>query len=462
MKFNTKKISIVTTLLALFSLSACGPAFLPTEFDSKNLNSQLLLKSPFTCNPRSVRTESKLKRLTKNEYVNTIIDLFPSAIISDSNVKTALDNIPEENSSLAYESFASQYDRSSIERYISTSEAISLAITQTAARQNLVFPTCFESQPMTTLCFNSFMDSFGLRAFRRPLSQIEKDIYLELYKEREATDQTLAIRGLMVSILLSPQFLYKLEFNGAPVENEENLVEIDEFELASRLSFYLWGSMPDNELYEAAKSGQLKTDEGYQRQVKRMLGHSKTTAKFKMFYSKWLKLSDIPGLTAYSQSFANGIELNTELKEDMLEEIDNLISDVVWKTNGSFSDLFATRKVYSQSQSLLKIYGVNGQNPNEFTLGQRAGLLNRAAFLVTGSDDTSPFIRGYRILEDVLCRTLPRPDQLNDFDPSLLEEPPVEAEISTRERFHRRTNSGTCMGCHSQFNPLGFALGHYD
>ena len=316
-------------------------------------------------------------------------------------------------------------------------------------------------------CADALIDEFAPRAFRRPLQDGEREWLRSVYDDAhdsESFEDSMEI--LTETILQAPSFLY-VHFEGEPVDGApEYIRRLTSHEVANRLSYFVWDTMPDEALFAAAEAGELTSKEKLAEQVDRMLQDPRSKAGVARFVWEWVELDG--GSTHPSLEEANKLgdlfpEYSPALTEAMRIETEALIADSV--DNGSFGDLMTTNRAYV-NRSLADLYGVTGGPVDdadwqwvELDPSQRSGLLTRAAFLTVYATPTvqSPIQRGVSVIRDVLCMDLGDPPANVDNTP------PTGSDGGTiRDDVLARTSGADCSGCHNFINPLGFAFGNYD
>jgi hypothetical protein len=265
--------------------------------------------------------------------------------------------------------------------------------------------------------------------------------------------------GLVLEAMLqSPQFLYRVEATQAATP-ETGAVALGGYEIASRLSYFLWNSMPDEQLFAAAESQQLAVPEQIEAQARRMLESPKARAMVKDFYRQWLNLDRFDGLardTAEPQLDAQG------LLEGWRQSLLSFVDFVYWGGSGTMQELFSSDLIFV-NQDLAQLYGV--QAPTEDHLsgvpqtGTRAGLLTQPALMamLSHADQSSPIQRGVFVRAQLLCDPPQPPPPTVDNNP-----PDPDPALTTRERFAVHTESPVCAACHQLIDPLGFGLENYD
>jgi hypothetical protein len=372
-----------------------------------------------------------LRRLTSREYLNTARDL-----LGDTTLGVA--DVPGESDDLSNNAFPFRQPN-----VVGTLDAGNL---QAAAE---------------TDCATQFITTFGAKAYRRPLGTTEVNDLAALYQTARSTlalDFKGAIDLLIEAMLQAPGFVYHWEMDPGAAIKDGSVVQLGSYQIANRLSYFLWGSMPDAALFAAAAGGELAIADGIQTQVDRMLMDPKAHDMIADFIDDWLDVNVLasrpkdPNIySMWNQDFAAAME--TEFR--------SYGSSAVFGT-GLFSDLL-TGTTSSVNQALGTIYGVSGvtgsaPQPVTFPATERGGLLTLAGFLtVTGATDgSSPVRRGHAVLTRLLCGVLPDP-------PANVPPPqPPTPGLTTRQRFTEHDQNACTGGCHSAMDPPGFGFEHYD
>jgi mono/diheme cytochrome c family protein len=286
------------------------------------------------------------------------------------------------------------------------------------------------------------------RAFRRPLSgDWKSEVEGEL---REAPDLETGVKRVVLLALNSPGFLY-LDLEGDAQ---------DGYSVASRLSFGLWDSLPDNELLEAAAAGRLASPEDVKRQAERMVLDIRTRSKVSQFLHRWLLVDDVTHLAKDEKRFPG---FGKEVASDLRTSLDLFLEDVIWSERSDFRELLLSTDLYLNGR-LAQYYGfdlpagapfqkVNASSPG------RSGVLSHPYLMASFAyiDVSSPIHRGVFLLRSLLGRPLrPPPEAFAPLSPDL------HPDLTTRERVALQTGPETCQSCHGRINPLGFALEHFD
>ncbi len=311
-------------------------------------------------------------------------------------------------------------------------------------------------------CIEQSLRSLGRDIFRRPMSDDEAARYMGLFDAVRADVELEGAFQLLVQALLqSPQFLYRIELGDRALEAPEGTVALGSYEIATRLSYFLWGSMPDEELFAAAEADALRTPEEREIQARRMLADPRARELVVNFHRQWFELDEVLEQNKDSDLFPAWSEA---LRGAIREESDRFVEHVVFEGEGNFNALLSSNVSFVNDE-LASLYGVasggSGWNQVELDPNERAGLLTRANFLATRAkpENGSPPLRGAYLLERVACATLlPPPD---DADTS-----PVELRdgenATNRELFEDRTAPAQCQSCHEAIDGFGFAFEAYD
>jgi hypothetical protein len=300
------------------------------------------------------------------------------------------------------------------------------------------------------------IQSFVRRAFRRPASSAEIDRLMAIYRLGTDRGESFehAMQIVMTSVLVSPQFFYLLEGNDERVDNR-----LTEHELASRLSYFLWSSMPDEELMRLADQGQLNTH--LHAQVSRMLQDPKSESFVQAFCGQWLQLRRLDEVSPDKDLFPT---FDQELREAMRKESE-LYFAYILRNNRSALELIDSNYTFV-NQELAAHYGLvdfegDGFQKKEVSSGQRGGVLTHASVLTVTSNPnrTSPVKRGKWVLQQILGTPPPPPPPIVE---KLDDSASANEEASLRDRLIKHRENPACASCHAQMDPIGFAMENYD
>jgi len=325
---------------------------------------------------------------------------------------------------------------------------------------------CGEHTPQ---CARKIVSNLMERAWRRPVTEQELASKLNLVTSAQKDGETFdgGIRLALEAILASPEFLFRIERDPRPAAivaaaaaTRPAAHYVNDYELASRLSYYLWATMPDEELYKTAKAGKLRQPDVLQAQVRRMLADPKSQNLVDNWAAQWLQLRNLGRTKPDPKRFPN---VDDELLDAMRKETNLFVSEIVQKDR-SILDFIDAPFTYVNGP-LARHYGIKGVNGEEFqriTLDgdKRGGVLTQASILTVSSypTRTSPPVRGKWVLENLLGAAPPPPPDnvpaLNDSN--------IGTEVSMKERFAQHRRDPSCSPCHNVMDPIGFGLENYD
>jgi hypothetical protein len=296
-----------------------------------------------------------------------------------------------------------------------------------------------------------FCRMFAQRAFRQPLSDEVTTVYVDRLLA-SAPDLETGVKRVVLLVLKSPRFLYREIGAGSGTPSPSDV--------ASRLSFGLWDSIPDQTLRDAAKAGTLVSRDEVVRQAERMVPDLRTHSKVREFLLQWLKVDQVPDLAKDPKQYP---DFNGAVVSDLRTSLDLLLEDIVWGPSSDFRQLLLTNDVYLNGR-LAQVYGADlpADAPFQqvsFAPGERAGVLTHPYLLATFAytSTSSPIHRGVFLARSVLGRSLrPPPEAAAPLPPDL------HPDLTTRERIMLQTRPTACTTCHAMINPLGFPLENFD
>jgi len=310
-------------------------------------------------------------------------------------------------------------------------------------------------------CVRRILTTLMRRAYRRPVTDQDFESPMEFYRRGLAGDGFEAgVEMALSSILVSPEFLFRVERDPAG-SSPNTAYDISDVELASRLSFFLWSSIPDDKLLDDAIQGNLRKPEVLEQQVKRMLRDQRSHTLLTNFASQWLHLRNLESVNPDMRLFPS---FDDNLRQAMRRETELLLESTI-RENRSVLDLLSSDYTYL-NERLAKHYGIphvygswfrrvklDGDTP-------RGGLLRHGSILTVTSYNTrtSPVIRGHWVLENLMG--VPPPPAPADVP--ALEDKTIDGSLAVRERLIQHRSNPACSGCHSLMDPLGFSLENYD
>ena len=400
--------------------------------------------------------QTRFPRLTHAQWENTVQDLF--GLSAPPDLASAFDADPPlgrfDNNVARLQVTAGLW-----QDYQRAAETMAERVTADSEAMARIVPGDLPSDPEGQA--RGFVASFGARVFRRPLEDSEIDRYAALFAQGAALYEssdvlTSGVRITIEAMLQSPHFIYRIESSS---KAEDGVIALSGYEIASRLSYLFWNSMPDDALFAAAASGELDSLEGVEQQAQRLFDDPRTRASFGQFHTQLFSLREYADLDKDLDAFP---QWRRELGDMMQTETRLFLESLVFDRAGTIGDLLTSPHSFV-NDDLAQLYGLSGEFNSEFTEvaldpDTRGGLLTQLGFLTRNATRTEsdPIHRGVFINLDILCRPINAvPDLPDDLMP---------VGNTNRERIDSITGLGTCgAGCHGYIiNPLGFALENYD
>jgi Protein of unknown function (DUF1592)/Protein of unknown function (DUF1588)/Protein of unknown function (DUF1587)/Protein of unknown function (DUF1595)/Protein of unknown function (DUF1585) len=402
------------------------------------------------CNPDAPRRQgaSPLRRLSRFEYNNTIRDLLGD----DSH---PADKFLADGEAHGFTNSAAHQSVSLLlaEQFMTAAETLATRAMTNPAR-------VLNCDPLTVgqdVCAQTFINTFAQRAFRRPITPEENSRLSVAYNSgKREQDFAAGIRLVMVSVLQSSAFLYRFELT--PTSG----AALGPWEMASRLSYLLWGSMPDTELFLAAANGELASADDITRQARRMLADPRARRMIDHFNSGWLGLDRLDHLVKDRAVYPSA---TPGLPALWRRETETFLNEVIWNGDGTLTSLLTAPYTFANDE-LAQRYGVTTVAPVSTAFSrialdpkQRAGLLTQAGLLAASSkpNQTSPIHRGLFVRERLLCESLPPPPDGIEIKP-----PDLDPNLTTRQRFDQHASDPACAGCHQLMDPIGLGFENYD
>ncbi len=392
--------------------------------------------------------DGAIRRLTHSQYDRTIRDLLgitskPSRRFPPEDYVHGFKNQAEAQS--ISPTLAESYSRA----------AEKLAVTAFRLGDTRGLLPCKPAAADDRACAEKFIESFGLKAFRRPLADEEVKQFQELFlqESKKCGDFVCAAQIVVETMLQSPGFLFHVQ--AGPDEKWK------QYEISDRLSYFLWDSMPDEELFRSAERGELDTDVGIEKQARRMLANPKTRDALQEFITQWLHLDQLNHVVRDRRRYRR---FTPELAAAMVEETLRFVDYLVWEDR-NFMD-FLTADYSFINSDLADMYGLMAP-AQEFGMvhypadSPRAGLLGQASFLTLTSQpaESSPTVRGFFVREQLLCQHVPPPPPgVNTNLPPLTE----SSLQGTRQRMEAHVSNPTCASCHTLMDGIGFGFEHFD
>jgi hypothetical protein len=387
-----------------------------------------------------------LRRLSNFEYQNTLADLTGDPTLAE----RAARQLVREPTSLGFRNSASALTIPQLiaEQYVQ----IALDVAHQAMDVPGWFPCSLET--INRECTEQFVASFGKRAYRRPLTREELVRFSSLYNtaiEKEG-DYRKALEWVVSSMLSSSNFLFRVELDprtgavGRPTG----------YEMAQRLSYLLWQTMPDEALFAAADAGELDTSSGVLRQAKRMLADPKAYRAYE-FFEQWLDLDELDSVTRDPEVYP---EFTPELQARFRSETKAFVFDLL-SNGGTLEELFSAEYTFADA-TLAAHYGLPttnlGTTFDKVAAPGRSGILTQARLLVHDHPASSSIVRrGLKVRTDLLCQLIPAPPADVDVTP-----PVIDGVVTQKQRLEEHRSEDSCKGCHVLMDPVGGIFEDFD
>lgn len=405
---------------------------------------------PVPACPEQALPRTPLRRLTRFEYQNAARDVLGVDA-------SAAADLPADEVTNGFDNNAAVLTVSDlhVEKYVLVAEALA----KTAVTNPRQLTGCDEAGQGEEACAHAFAQRLARRAFRRAATSEDEVALMAAYAAGRTGGSYAEGLELMVrAALQSPSFLYRLELSSAT--DQRARVPLDAYELATRLSFSIWSSGPDDALLDAAARGELSTREQVGERARAMLMDARASGAIAHFFEQWTGVARL-AVTSKSASllpnFSNGV------KQAMAAELPAFVQHVLWDGDASLRSLL-TSPVAFVNADLAPLYGVTAPATPTFVdlpaAQRRAGLLTQAGFLAVQGhpDQTSPVLRGKFVRAMLLCQPPPPPPP--DVDISL---PPLTDGATARSRLASHLAAGSsCNGCHALMDPIGLAFESFD
>jgi hypothetical protein len=407
---------------------------------------------------RSVHAvETSVRRLTSEQYRRIVADVFGDDLVIPSQLEPDL-------VVSGFESVGSGLSAVSargVEQYEAAAYKIAHQSVD-ASRRSRVVP-CEPNSEMDESCASKTFRAVGRRLWRRPLEEEELSRLMSIFEMVSGKEEDFyaGIEYGLAVLLQSPNFLFREEI-GVPDPEVAGAVRYNDFEIASRLSFWMWNTGPDDALLDAAERGELTTAEGFEAALLRLLEDPRSRDGVDRFFREVFRLDDVEKMVKDPHVFPR---MNAEVGPSAREETSLLLADFFYDPTADFRDVMTTRKTYVD-RKLASIYGVPAPSRNGFGQvllpdeGNRAGLLGHVSTLALHSHavSTSATLRGLFVREKLLCEPIPAPPA--EVDTSIPE--PSAGAPTLRQRVAKHLEAEFCAGCHSLVDPLGLALERFD
>jgi len=398
-----------------------------------------------------------LRRLTRTQFRNALKDVFGYTV----DISTLDTDSWDSNMATVGAAVVVTSDQGAEQYNTAVENAVNVVFSDSTKRSQ--FMGCTPTGQSTDTCLRGYIQKLGLRAWRRPLTSAELDQFGTLSAGATTTlgSAVEGARWATVALFESPNFLYRPEL-GAPAAN--GAMRFSGYEMAGRLSFLIWNSLPDQTLMDDAASGMLSTADGIRTEATRMLGTPAGRESVGNFAEEYLRLDRIatqpkdPSFPDYTPS----------LQTAMVRDVRDTWASVVFDDQSSVMDVFTTTKVVVNSD-LAKLYGMDTTGLTSTTFqtkslpadGTRAGLLSKAGLLSEFANQQfgSPTLRGKFMRESLMCLTVPPPPK--GVNQGAVDQP-TDTPMTRRQRLELHRKDPSCAGCHALMDPLGLPLESFD
>jgi len=397
-----------------------------------------------------------LHRLTASQYRATVRDVFGLDVSTELEVDTALHGF------VSVAATELTISPRAMEQLEDAAWEVALRLTSDPAARAGLLGCALEDG--FDACLVPWIERTGMRAWRRPLSGDEVQLIRRIATSvaDEHRDPWMGVAAAISMMMQSPYFVYRVE-EGEPHPTRPEWRRYTNWEMASRVSYLLWGTAPDDLLLDAAGRGELTTDAGLVAEVRRMLDDPRARPHLESYFSEFVGLDRLQFAVKDAELFP---EMNDALRDGMLREVAWLFGDLVFEKRGDIRDLLTTRQTYV-NEELAALYGIEAPVPGGFGEAflldeeQRGGLLGRAALLSIYAHATvnSPTLRGRFVRARLMCQDVPPPPEGVVTE---LPEPPEGVVMTLRDRLAIHREDRLCAGCHDVMDPIGFALEHFD
>ncbi len=404
-------------------------------------------------NPQALSDPARLRRLSKAELGNSLRDL--AAQLGVASFDPGPSPFPDPGTG---DYFSNNIRQNGISQL--TANQLMNAAERVSEQLTASLDGLLGCNPAAAGCIDGFARKYAGLVFQRPVTDDEVAGFMRAYDAvRAEADVRAGVRAIIELGIQSPDFVYI----GADVVDADGRLRFNGHSMARRLSYFLWGSLPDTELRAAADADALQTREQLRAQAERMLDDPRARETLRRFHQEWLAIKQPEALLKSAEVFP---EFTLDLARDLQTELDAFVDRVVWDEAGGISQLLTDRGALV-NQRVARFYGVSSPSTGnsdwrQVTLGEeRRGITTRAAYLASNASatGTSPIKRGVAILSKLMCTTLTAPA---DVDITLPSPEPGSPPQTRKEIFAAHTSEARCASCHSQIDPLGFAFEMYD
>jgi len=413
---------------------------------------------PASCSEKITDVDATpLRRLTNADYINTVTDLLGD--VSGLNLEFAAEFTTE---TFPFRNKASEQQTPPVLtfQYLTAAEKIAADVVKNRLPRVLTCDPAAAAGEQE--CAKSFIASFAGKAYRRPINAEQASTLMAIWQVGRDTGSNFnsGVEAVITAVLQMPEFLYRFEMS--PAVAGKKLVPLDGWDMATRLSYLLWNTTPDDVLLTAAKDGKLQTAADISAQITRMMSHPRAKEVVARFHQQWLQIDRIKAVEKDAVAFP---KFNVGVATAMQQEVQAFIDSVMWEGDGKVASLFTAPYTYL-NDVLGTFYGVTGQTTtfaraDQTKLGMRpaAGILTMGGLIAEHSyrKESSPIHRGLYVRRALLCESLPPPPA--DANPKPPEKKPGQ---TTRQSLNDHMTDPTCANCHVMMDPIGFGFENFD
>jgi hypothetical protein len=406
--------------------------------------------------------KAQIRRLTRFEYSNAVRDLFGDT--TNPGTQLPPETISQHGNLFGNDAALLSVSAAHAEKWGTVAAAVAARATAPETISKLA--ACASGATPDDTCAREVITSVASRAYHRDLQPAEVDSFLALSKAAQGTGSWASgMAAVIEAVLQGPEFLYRVEL-GAPASDQPTLRKPTGDEMAARLSFLFWGTIPDDALRQAAKAGQLATPEGVKAQAERLVNDQRARGVVSFFFDNLLPISGLTNLNRDATRFPiYSVAFAAALRQETQTFLEHQIFDA--DSPGTWSSALTAPYTYVNEQ-LAGFYGIPGVTGPEFRkvmwpdAKKRLGLLTQAG-VMTGTivtNESNPVLRGSFVINKMMCMNIHLPT-----DPAVLAQVKVPENVTgttARERFTAHRQQTICTGCHAVIDPVGFTFENYD
>lgn len=406
-----------------------------------------------------VNVRAPMRRLTRFEYNNTVRDL-----LKDTSLPANAFPSEELGNGFGNDADAQEVVPALADQYVYVAEKVAAAAT--ASDKIGLLAACapqVTDAASETACAKTIAETLTAKAWRRALLSGEADSLVALFSTVRANeDFATSVAAMLEGILQSPEFVYKPEL-GVAVPGRAGAFQPTSDEMATRLSYLFWGSMPDDVLRTAAQNGDLLKADGVKAQAERLLADPKSHEVVRFFFDNLLPISALPSLERDAKTYPT---FSAKIGSLMRTETQTFLEKEIFAGPGTWPGVFTAKYTYA-NQELAAFYGLSGVTGDAFQKvmldpsTHRGGLLTQAGVLSgpVHTNHENPVVRGSFVVQKLMCRTIPKPTGavLAKVTP-----PDPDSAATARQRFSTHSSDPVCRACHVNMDPFGFALENFN